>query len=101
MYLNPFPDADEAYQILKNFNPNTDRYSEEINIPKPGDVFIHLTSAFNADVRCELCDSVIHFRCMRPALRKSVKDKTNKNKTFECENFFLGGKKNFFYRCYH
>jgi hypothetical protein len=77
MYLNPFPDADEAYQILKNFNPNTDKYSEEINIPKPGDVFIH--------VRCELCDSVIHFRCMRPALRKLVKDKTNKNKTFECE----------------
>ena len=85
MYLNPFPDADEAYQILNNFNPNTDRYSEEINIPKPGDVLIHLTSAFNADVRCELCDSVIHFRCMRPALRKLVKDKTNKNKTFECE----------------
>jgi hypothetical protein len=54
MYLNPFPDADEAYQILNNFNPNTERYSEEINIPKPGDVFIHLTSAFNADVRCEL-----------------------------------------------
>ena len=45
----------------------------------------HLTSAFNADVRCELCDSVIHFRCMRPALRKLVKDKTNKNKIFECE----------------
>jgi hypothetical protein len=43
------------------------------------------TSAFNADVRCELCDSVIHFRCMRPALRKLVKDKTNKNKTFKCE----------------
>ena len=48
-------------------------------------MFIHLTSAFNAEVRCELCDSVIHFRCMRPALRKLVKDKTNKNKTLECE----------------
>jgi len=25
-------DADEAYQILNNLNPNTDRYSEEINV---------------------------------------------------------------------
>ncbi len=41
--------------------------------------------ALNLKVRCELCDSVIHFKCMRPVLKKLVKDKTNKNKTFACE----------------
>ena len=40
-------DADEAYQILNNFNPNTDRYSEEINIPKPGDVYSTFDSLFD------------------------------------------------------
>ena len=40
-------DADEAYQILNNFNPNTDRYSEEINMPKLGDVYIHYSTDKN------------------------------------------------------
>ena len=33
----------------------------------------------NVDVRCELCDSVIRFKSMRPALKKSVKDKSSIN----------------------